>query len=52
MVAFIGALGAAAWVYGKTQRKTGNNTTSSLTVAALVGGLVFVALLALLAALF
>ena len=34
-VALIFGLGFGAWVYGKTQRRTGNNTQTSLLVAGL-----------------
>lgn len=40
-IAFIMAAGAAAWVYDKTQRHTGNNTSTSATLAAVVAVMVF-----------
>lgn len=47
-IAFIAAIGAGGWVYAKTQRKTGNNSQTSLTVAAIVGVLAFIVVLILL----
>lgn len=40
-IAFIMAAGAAAWIYNKTQQRTGNNTSTSATLAAVVGVMVF-----------
>lgn len=39
------ALGVAAWVFNKTQRRTGGNTQNALIVAGLIGLLAFLAML-------
>ena len=41
MVAFFLAIGSAGWIFAKTQKTSGNNTKSSLTVAGISGGLIF-----------
>lgn len=49
-IALLFSLGFAAWVYAKTQRSTGNNTKTALTVAgasALVAFLIMITLLGL-----
>jgi biotin transporter BioY len=48
-IAFIMSAGVAAWVYDKTQQRTGNNTSSSITIAAVVAVMVFIISLTLLA---
>jgi len=48
-IAFIMAAGVAAWVYDKTQQRTGNNTQSSATLAAVVAVMVFLLTLGALA---
>jgi biotin transporter BioY len=42
MIGFLVGISAAAWVYSKTMRRTGNNTQSSLILAGLAGFIVFV----------
>lgn len=39
---FIFAIGVGAWVYNKTQNRTGGLTQKSLTAAAVVGVIAFV----------
>jgi hypothetical protein len=51
-VALIFGLGFGAWVYGKTQRRTGNNTQSSLLVAGLCALAGFVVVVTILSVLF
>lgn len=46
------ALGVAAWVYSKMQRRTGGNTQSSLIVSSLVGLLAFIFIVTVLGLLF
>jgi biotin transporter BioY len=41
IVAFMFAAGVAAWAYSKADRKTGNLTQTSITVAAVVFVLAF-----------
>lgn len=48
LIAFLFAVGVAAWIYSKTQRRTGGNTQNALIVAGLVGVLAFIAMLTLL----
>lgn len=45
LIGFLAGVSAAAWVYTKTMRRTGNNTKNSATLAALAGGAVFVVVL-------
>lgn len=40
-VALLVAIGFSGWVYAKIQKQTGNNTQTSLIVAGLSAGLVF-----------
>ncbi|MBW3568772.1 hypothetical protein KY385_01455 [Candidatus Parcubacteria bacterium] len=47
-IAFIMAAGVTAWVYDKTQQRTGNNTSSSATLAAAAGVIVFIITLTIL----
>lgn len=42
VIAFMLAIGVAAWVYNKLMSSTGNNTQSSLIAAGVVGGLLFI----------
>lgn len=49
LVAFLFAIGAAAWVYSKFNRKTGGNTQSAVIGAGVVGLVVFVLAFTLLA---
>lgn len=51
-VALIFGLGFGAWVYGKTQRRTGNNTQSSLLVAGLCALAGFIVIFTLLSTIF
>ncbi len=37
LISFIFGVGSAGWIYNKMQRKTGNNTSVALKVAALSG---------------
>lgn len=48
MIAFVGMLGFAGWVYSKIQRKTGGNTSNSLIVAGCSGLVFFIAFLMIL----
>lgn len=41
-IAFLAAVGAGGWIYGKTQRKTGGNTQSSLITAGVSGLALFI----------
>lgn len=47
-IAILLGAGAAAWVYGKVMRSTGNNTGNALTVAGVAGVAAFVLMLLLL----
>ena len=42
VIAFMLAIGVAAWVYNKLMSSTGNNTQSSLSAAGVVGVLIFI----------
>lgn len=42
------AAGVSAWVYDKSQQRTGGNTSSSATVAAVTGVIVFIVTLSIL----
>jgi len=42
VIAFLVAVSAAAWLYGKFMRKTGNNTRSSVIAVVCIGVFVFV----------
>lgn len=42
------AAGVSAWVFSKTQQRTGNNTASSSKLSAIVGVMVFIFTLMLL----
>jgi hypothetical protein len=41
-IALLVSVSAAAWIYAKTQRSTGNNTQTSLTVAGISAGILFI----------
>jgi len=43
-IAFLAAIGAGGWIYGKTQRHTGNNTQTSLITAGVSGLAMFIIL--------
>jgi len=47
-IAFLMAIGTAAWVYSKFQRSTGGNTQNALIGAGVVGVIVFVLVFSLL----
>jgi len=47
-IAFLLGTGAAAWVYSKVMRSSGNNTQSALTVAVIAGVAAFVLMLLIL----
>jgi len=48
LIGFLLAVGAAAWVYSKMMRKTGNNTKQAVITATIVGGVVFLVVASLL----
>lgn len=48
IIAFFMAAGAAAWIYGKTQERTGNDTASSTKLAVIVGVIAFIVTLTVL----
>ncbi len=48
LIAFFCAAGAFAWVYSKFYRRTGGNANTSIPAAALVGVIVFLAVLTIL----
>lgn len=43
------ALSAAAWVYSVTMRRTGNNTKSAVTTAAIAGAFSFIIIVSVVA---
>lgn len=45
LIAFLASVGFAAWLYSKTQRTTGGNTTNSLIVAGGSGIVLFIFIL-------
>jgi hypothetical protein len=45
LTSFLFALGAGAWVYGKSQNHTGGITQKSLTAAVVVGVIAFIVFL-------
>ncbi len=48
IIAFLMAIGVSAWVYSKFYRRTGGNTQSAVTGAAVVGIVVFILMFTLL----
>lgn len=42
------AAGASAWVYNKSQERTGNNTDTSIKITAVVGVMTFIVTLTVL----
>lgn len=51
-ISLLFAIGASAWIYAKTMRSTGNNTTGSLVVAGGLAVLLFLTMLVVLKAIF
>jgi hypothetical protein len=41
-IALLISLSSGAWIYTKTQRSTGNNTQTSLIVAGISAGILFI----------
>ena len=52
IIALLFAIGASAWIYSKMMHSTGSNTKGSLVIAAGCGLLLFLAMLAVLQAIF
>lgn len=48
-IAFLAAIGFAAWLFSKIQRQTGGNTTNSLVVAGGAGLVLFLIVVTILA---
>ena len=48
VIAFFMAAGASAWVYNKSQERTGNNTDTSIKITAVVGVMTFIVTLTVL----
>ncbi len=47
IIAFLVAVSAAAWVYAKTMRSSGNNTQNALILAGAAGAFIFIIVLIL-----
>lgn len=41
VIAFLVAISASVWIYGKFMRKTGNNTKSSVIAVVMIGIFIF-----------
>jgi hypothetical protein len=48
IVGLLAGLGAAAWVYDRTMRRTGGNTSNSIVIAVIAGIFTFVIVLSIL----